>query len=471
MGASRSFRVVSAAIAFCAMAGDVLAQTPPAPTVSPDPLPDVPPTPPGQNPFPYFDNYSWRSFIALNWPGMTAAAQRGQPDRGKKFGDATGPRVWETWKAGYEIFQPGATPPSPWNSYDGANPCGTGFVNTVTTLSAFTEFGDFNQATFSLSKVGNPLVAQNQTYARYEVRANQPEFDTIVQHRWYLADNLPTPAKPVPFAAASSEIKAAWRILTDKDTPAIRSRYYVVSGAQVFDVATKKCVKQDVALVGFHIVTKTPARPQWIWSTFEQVDNVPGLTSEPKPPAGVPLSFNDPAKPQKLDPTKAPPPISPTNPPQPSPAAMQVVRKQKILDDTMKMNQAYWDLPEIKGTVWQNYMLVATQWPTKIAPEQPDNDGSPFPVSGSEVANTTMETYMQSGGQSCMECHQISNEGGRDFVMFVTMNAERPTVAAPADLFAAKLAGGKFAEKKPSAREKDPVVEGLARFFESAQKQ
>ena len=28
------------------------------------------------------------------------------------------------------------------------------------------------------------------------------------------------------------------------------------------------------------------------------------------------------------------------------------------------MNRAYWALPGIKGTVWEHYMLVASQWPT-----------------------------------------------------------------------------------------------------------
>jgi hypothetical protein len=183
-----------------------------------------------------------------------------------------------------------------------------------------------------------------------------------------------------------------------------------VPNAQVFDVAANKCLKRDIALVGFHIVTKTPDRPQWIWSSFEQIDNVPGLSSEPKPPSGVPLSFNDPSKPQSLDPKRSPPPISPTNPPVVNPPPMQVVRQQKISDETIAMNRAYWALPEIKGTVWENYMLIMTQWPTQISPEQPSNGGAPFPSGGVEIANTTMETYFQSDGDSCMDCHQTSNQ-------------------------------------------------------------
>ena len=220
--------------------------------------------------------------------------------------------------------------------------------------------------------------------------------------------------------------------------------------------------------MGFHIVTKTPDRPQWIWSTFEQIDNVPGLTTEPKPPSDVPLSFNDINKPQTLDPARMPPPVSTTNPPVANPAPMQVVRKQKILDDTMAMNRAYWELPEIKGTVWQNYMLVSTQWPTKISPEQPANDGAPFPTRGSEIANTTTETYFQFDGGSCMVCHQFSNKEGRDFVMFVTMDAFRPSVPAPADLFSEKIAGGKLFQTEPSSIAADPMVKSLVEFFQAS---
>jgi hypothetical protein len=450
---------------------EVRAQVP-TPTVSPDPLPDVPPTPSGQDPFPFFDDYSWRSFIALNWPTLRGAENRGLPDRTKAFGDIAGPRVWNNWKSRYEVFQPKGVAPSAWNSYDGANPCGPGFRNDIPTLSAFTAFGDFNQAVFSLDKVGNPLVAQNRNYARYEVRINRPEFDSIVGNKWYIAANLPTHDKPVPFNLGSTEIKAAWRILTDKDTPAIRARYYV-RNAQVFDVAAGKCLPRDVALVGFHIVTKTPNRKQWIWSSFEHVDNVPGVgtggSKEPAPPPGIPFSFNDPAKPQALDPPSRPPPVSPANPPKADPDPMQVIRKLPILPSTMKTNQAYWALPEIRDTVWRNYMLVMTQWPTTDQPEAPDNDGAPFPTSGSILGNTTMETYFQFDGGSCMVCHDISNRQGRDFVMFATFDAFRPGIAAPAESFEAKNVAGELAAGPAASLAADPMLEALSDFFEATE--
>ena len=45
--------------------------------------------------------------------------------------------------------------------------------------------------------------------------------------------------------------------------------------AHVLDPVTGQCAPTLVGLVGLHIVQKTKSRPQWIWSTFEQVDNVP----------------------------------------------------------------------------------------------------------------------------------------------------------------------------------------------------
>jgi hypothetical protein len=50
---------------------------------------------------------------------------------------------------------------------------------------------------------------------------------------------------------------------------------------------TQTCKQVTVGLVGLHIVQKTASRPQWIWSTFEQIDNVPGGASS------GPFTYND----------------------------------------------------------------------------------------------------------------------------------------------------------------------------------
>ena len=70
--------------------------------VSADRVEDVPST--KADPFPDFDNFAWRAFIALNWPSLTDPEHRGVADRAKALGDP-GPRVWETFKSRFELFQ------------------------------------------------------------------------------------------------------------------------------------------------------------------------------------------------------------------------------------------------------------------------------------------------------------------------------------------------------------------------------
>src|SRR6185503_10028948 len=65
-------------------------------------------------------------------------------------------------------------------------------------------------------------------------------------------------------------IKAAWRDMTGVPQ-ADWNRYYVVN-AQVYDPKTGQCAAKPAGLVGLHIVQKLDDFPEWVWSTFEQVD-------------------------------------------------------------------------------------------------------------------------------------------------------------------------------------------------------
>ncbi|HEX3681415.1 MAG TPA: hypothetical protein VHU83_02660 [Bryobacteraceae bacterium] len=397
--------------------------------VSPELIKDVPSIHPDVDPFPELDNFAWRAFIALNWPSLTGPAHRGAPDRAQTLG-APGPRVWETFKARYELFQvgPDGSPiaPQAWATYDAANPCGADVNSRAKTLATFEPFMDFNQPA---DVAANPLVAQNRTYTRYETRINEPEYSALALSGWSQGQNLPDQDHPARLPAGSIAVKAAWRILTAADTPAVRARYYVVKNANVVDVAQTLaarhvvCSKSDVALVGLHIVIRTSHRPQGLWSSFEHVDNVPpARAGEPDArDAGAPYSYFDASKPKLgLWPEFGSPatfPVSMDHPPKIDPEPMQVVRRHPIHRSTMATNRAYWALPGIKGTVWEHYMLVADQWPTFTHVIDPRNDGVYFPETRKEnLANTTIETYFQDPPSSCMSCHQDFNALGRDFV-------------------------------------------------------
>ena len=412
------------------------------PIVSPDRMEDAP-----TNSRDALANFAWRAFIALNWPSQTGERGRGEPDREMQFGDH-GKRVWETFKSDAELFEVDGdgrrVAPAPWTSTAGRNPCGPGVDNRQRTIASFAPFADFNQPSFAVGEPGNPLVAQNGAYTRYEVHFNAPEFTAFAASGWSRGLNLPDASHPARFPVGSIAVKAAWRPLTAADPATARARAYVERSEIVDVVKTLAsghivCSENDVALVGLHIAIKTANRQQWIWSTFEQVDNVPAA-GEGEPDArdaGVPYSYYDPSKPKRLWPpygSAGTLPVDWTNPPKLDPAPMQVVRRHPIDPSIMAVNRAYWNAAGVRGTVWERYMLVAVQWPTSREPPAPTNDGGYFPggpdgagtrdksykstaAPEENLTNATMETYLQDRPSSCMACHQaVSNARGDDFV-------------------------------------------------------
>jgi hypothetical protein len=353
----------------------------------------------GGNPIQYFDDFSWRSFVALVWPALNG--QRGAPDTSQSVG-GSGPRVFETYKMLHELFHTDGSAPTAWNSYDPPkfNACNVQMQYGDLVLASFSKFANLGQAGFG-SLVG-PLVAQNTTYVRYETGFNQSEFNQIVGPQWYLRANLPA---SLTFQNGSIDIKSAWIDMSNMPNP---QRYYTRS-AWLLDPATGNCSKATVGLVGLHIVQKTPSRPQWIWTTFEQVDNVPPAQ------AGAPGSFgfNDgsatpmpSANPYTLDPL-----------PIPTPPPFNVTRTLPVNPSTQKTNALY--QAALAGTPWQFYQLTMTQWPIPAnSPSLPGTPNNTFPGTGatSAFANTTLETFDQGRIQTgCMNCHN-STRTATDFL-------------------------------------------------------
>jgi hypothetical protein len=362
---------------------------------------------PGQLPIDFFDAYSWRLFVALNWPAVNG--QRGVADTTKSIDDRVAPRVWETWKSVEETFLPTGAAPASWAVPETTSLC----KNAATLAPTPTKLlADFNQGDDNGGGVA-PLVAQNRTYVRYEIRMNKVEFDAVVSRKLYLRENLPpirtTPLKPA-LPNGTIDIKAAWRELKPGENS---DRYYKVDALAV-DPVTGNCDKRQFVLIGFHIGQKTRNRPQWIWSTFEHVDNI---SVAPDAPAGTKPSLNDASKPQVLD--TMPDLIDGKHPPKSDPEPVQVVFENQdnmIPQQTAVTNKKWHDDPRIQGSVLRFYQLIKTQWPTTI--RNPIGNGNPFP--SRRVANTTMETYLQSN--SCIVCHGKTVHN-TDFVWFLSNRA------------------------------------------------
>ena len=379
---------------------------------------------------PYFDTFSWQSFVALNWPAQPG--QRGvpnEPGTPSRFLSASNgtPVVWGTYKTSDDLFATGAARPTPWDDSR------TGLPG-IKQLSRLSKGVKNSVLSDTLEAFSFPLIDQNNAYIRYEVNYNKAFYDfvrgadTNSQSWLYLLKNLvqfpngvQMPASTPPQNVGALMVKASWREMTPNDLAG--GRYYVVQ-AQVEDAISQARVSKPVGLVGLHISQKLQGFPQWIWSTFEQVDNVqrgPGSTQ------ATPISFNNGTPNPPTPRGYANRPASKTAVTNPAP--VQVTRLNPIPTtpvgaSTVVMNAAF--QKALAGTVWQYYELAITQWPSNPGAfrtmenggNYPADCGGAFPTDG--ACNTTMETYFQAaadasgaGGNSCMSCHYRA--GGTDF--------------------------------------------------------
>jgi hypothetical protein len=290
--------------------------------------------------------YGYDLFFYTNWPALLK--RRGQPDRHKHFGD-TGMVLWETWKNSAETFRRCGLTPDGWEKPEPVpqavrskpqQPSDSG--KSWQNMTGNTQVDGFN------------LKDRQDRDILYQIRQNQSTFDYIVEHKLFSIDGQ------VAFAAAtgnqnfnfdSIEVKTAWTWLDPTNTtPVCRAENYFTTNAyfQTLDNNGKPAGYQTglMALTGIHIITK--ALPQWVWITFEQINNETCIGSRRAIPIGA-----------------------------------------DVVAENRKMQ------PLLQGK-WANYMMVGVQ--TEVGtPQQPI-----------VLANTQIE-YAFQPRSSCMTCHAIAS--------------------------------------------------------------
>ena len=326
------------------------------------------------------DVFSWNMFIALNWPANTATCT---PDEKKSIltASASDPVVWQTWSNDSEVFVAKGSSPAPWCKQDAL------LLDDV--AKADPEFAKLGPDFLKISEPGKDvtqvsrtgvLTDQNGRWVRYQRLLNDTEYLYITEKNLWNAEGQKGVTVALP--PGSVEIKAAWKVLSD--TEKASNRFYMTT-ATVYNTPEGEVSPGPnpvtVGLVGLHIVTSTPKFGRMLWATFEHVDNVtkwfhnPDSTQTPNT-----QTAKTPYVELKTDGT-------PNNEP------VQVTRLAAPNVPSSPAATAYYrDL--LKGSVWEDYELVATQWGQGINP-----NGIP-----AIVANTVIETYIQPSS-SCMGCH------------------------------------------------------------------
>ena len=356
-----------------------------------------------------FDYYSWLTFIALN-----AATPNTAP-----LAPNDAPTLWQDYAEISDLMLPDGKTPAPWGS-PRVIPAACKSVAGADGLRVMRKSMIIKTVTGEVIEPFDtgPLIDQNGNYVRYEILVNQPMYEFIVQNGLYSKAGQAAFQGPVVFPEGANAqgtsgtmgaimVKAAWKVMGANDDT---SRFHIVEGLAYNPPSEnpkveESCSKVTLGLVGWHAAHKTDDAPQWIWSTFEHVDNVPSDDAVKSGQLQAHYNFYRPGCSTKDCPINEPPP-RPWNPdvqPFPGGYTSQITRVIPLSPETVALNASFQAI--LAGTVWPNYELISTQWPTD-ATSPVDPTGVPAP---DFLANATLETYIQGtvpqSSSSCMACH------------------------------------------------------------------
>ena len=384
-----------------------------------------------------FDFYSWRTFIALNSPADGTTIEQAQADA---------PTLWEdmnSFKQLLDVMLPANQLPPKW-------PTDRAGMEAERERLMPMECRDLHQKmpermivkmieeSFNEPFKTGPLIDQHGHYAIFDILMNRQMFDYIMlNHLNTKAGQAANSNLAVDFPAglnANSNLgafmlKVSWRILSDSEIQA--KNFHMVKALVLtppIPNAARKCLPETLGLIGFHAVHKTASRPQWIWTSFEHVKNVPDRDEVTAKKFNGPYNFYSVNCKGACTENATPP-----TPWDPNPALelkfrhddsfkSQIVRETPLTPAAKNMNAIFQSM--LSNSVWKNYMLISTQWPSAFSCtslqakspstpgpktdflKQPDMTCSPAPTF---LANSTLETYSQGdiplASSSCIACH------------------------------------------------------------------
>src|SRR5689334_18039931 len=128
---------------------------------------------------PFFDYFSWESFIALNWPASGSRGAPDQPSNPNVFFTAPNgtPVVWGTYKDSFDLFGQKDQRPSAWDAPNSPlSPCPGGTTGQKTLI--FTTKGE-TPLMQTAQAFSFPLVDQQGNYAYFDIRYDEAQYNFI----------------------------------------------------------------------------------------------------------------------------------------------------------------------------------------------------------------------------------------------------------------------------------------------------
>jgi hypothetical protein len=389
-----------------------------------------------------FDFYSWRTFIAWNSPADGTPIEHAQ---------AGAPARWESmdnFKQLLDVMLPPGVQEATWptdpvqmeQERERLIPAQCSELHKQMPKRMIVKMIEesFNEP----FKTG-PLIDQQGHYAIFDILMNREMFGYIAEnHLNTRKGQASNPALMVDFPPGDSTtlgafmLKVSWKILAPSEIDA--KNFHMVDALVLMPAdprlpaaerdEKRPCLPETLGLIGFHAVHKTTGRPQWIWTSFEHIRNVPDKDQVAARIFDGPYSFFNVNCKDDCPAANETPPREFWQPKyalrlsfEDSKFRSQIVRDTPLGHATANMNKIFQSM--LQDSVWKNYMLVNTQWPSAFgctrlhspspAPKpntdflkQPDMTCSPAPTF---MANSTLETYSQGeipqASSSCIGCH------------------------------------------------------------------
>jgi hypothetical protein len=271
--------------------------------------------------------------------------------------------------------------------------------------------------------------------------------------------NVPATAQ---FPPGCVELKSAWRVLTDAERQPdalakLRKTFFITealvptlidsvdaSGASRIIADANHPRLEMVALVGLHVVGTTPGHPEFVWASFEHVENAPTQwipLDNKESVSDKPFSFYREGT-LKSDSNRNPVIadaltwLDPDHTKQTLRPVVDIYREFPSGEDEVPMDPDVKSLNQDVQTklkaipslaVWSNYQLIGAVWlkdPQKgldptVDLQYPSTNkkiGEMF-AGEKKLSNTTMETFTQHTQFNCFGCHnpsETSNESNTE---------------------------------------------------------
>lgn len=282
------------------------------------------------------------------------------------------------------------------------------------------------------------LVDQDGRAVYYASHVNDAFYQFVRTNRLYLREEYLRWPDAVGFPVRSMELKSSWKIVDDDtntdgyfSTTALIHPLVCADGGDNCvgkDVQVDTSVVQEakVVLVGLHVVGVVEDHPEFIWSTFEHIDNAPNLNGK-EPTSPDPVSNRDFAFYAAATAAKD---CNQSN----KDSVRLDVATQTLSPHTHAFRDFAFgggdsaDEADIKGlndsvhsqlaadSVWKNYRLVGSVWfpSNSLAPGLTGPKIQRLVQGSKRVSNSTIETFTQalSGNpkreQNCFACHDTA---------------------------------------------------------------